>query len=232
MSDLAISPVGAELLDDPRASDSRVETTLRNIARSNRWFGGLAALRYGLGRVLARVPAGSSVSLLDLGTGFGDGPRAAAAWGASRGIRIVPVALERSRAAARVAAGRGLPMVVGCAGAPPFGEKSVDVVLLSQVAHHFDRRSVVELVRTCDRLARMGVVIADLRRATLGALAFWCGSRLLRFDPVTKADGITSIRRGFTERELAILLARAGVRGHVARRPGYRVVASWTPAPA
>jgi hypothetical protein len=84
----------------------------------------------------------------------------------------------------------------------------------------------------CNRLARIGVVICDLRRSALAALAFGIGSRVLRFDPVTVADGLTSIRRGFTPAELSGLLARAGVRGRVARRPGWRLVATWRPAAA
>nr|MBA3317368.1 hypothetical protein [Gemmatimonadales bacterium] len=42
MSDyrLAVTPLGAELLDDPAADPETVIESLRNIARSNRWFGG------------------------------------------------------------------------------------------------------------------------------------------------------------------------------------------------
>jgi hypothetical protein len=75
-------------------------------------------------------------------------------------------------------------------------------------------------------------VIADLRRGRLGPLAFWVGARALRFDPVTVADGMTSIRRGYTRRELKDLLSAAGVRATVERRPGYRLVATWRPREA
>jgi hypothetical protein len=106
-------------------------------------------------------------------------------------------------------------------------EKSVDIVLVSQVAHHLTSDSTVRLLRTCDGLARVGVVIADLRRGWMAPVAFWVGARALRFDRSTMADGITSIRRGYTPRELRALLAAAGVRARVSRRPGYRLVATW-----
>jgi hypothetical protein len=105
----------------------------------------------------------------------------------------------------------------------------VDVVLVSQVAHHLTSRSVVDLLRTCDRLARRAVIVADLRRNRLARQAFWCGAQLLGFDDVTIADGMTSIRRGFSRRELMDLLARAGIHGRVDRRPGFRLVATWSP---
>ena len=115
--------------------------------------------------------------------------------------------------------------------APPIRERSVDIVLMSQVAHHFTRDSAIRLVRTCDALARVGVVIADLRRGPLAPLAFRIGATALRFDPVTRADGLTSLRRGYTAGELRDLLLVAGVRARVARRPGYRLVATWRTDP-
>lgn len=230
MEPLAIVPVGTELLDDPAADPVLAAESLRNITRANRWFGGAAAVRYGLRRALEGVSRGATVSLLDIGTGAGDLPSVARGWAARRGVRLVPVGLERSRVAARLAHRTGMPCAVACAGVPPLREKSVDVVLVSQLVHHLETGSAVRLLRTCDRLARRAVIIADLRRGALGRLAFWVGARTLRFDPVTLADGMTSIRRGYTTSEMSTLLVSAGVRATVTRRPGYRLVAVWRPA--
>jgi len=229
---LATRRLGVELFDNVSGSAAAVEVSLRNIARANRWFGGTAALCWGLGRALRGVPAGTRVTLLDVGTGLGDVPRAAAAWGARHGIRLAPFGLERHPVAARLAAASGLPTVVGCAGAPPVSEKGVDVVSVCMVAHHYEPDSVVELFRTCDRLARRAVVVADLLRSPVAAAAWWWGSRALGFDPVTIDDGTTSIRRGFTPGELMRLLAAAGVSALVTRRPGWRLVAFWAPGTA
>jgi hypothetical protein len=61
---------------------------------------------------------------------------------------------------------------------------------------------------------------------------WWVGARALRFAPVTVADGMTSLRRGFTTGELRRLLREAGVRATVERRPGYRLLATWRPGAA
>jgi SAM-dependent methyltransferase len=229
MAELTISPIGTELLDDPAADPVTVAESLRNIARANRWFGGAAAVRFGLERTLGAVSPGQTISLLDLGTGLGDLPLMAMRWGARRGIRLVPMGLELNRVAARMAQQRDVATVVGCAGQPPVGDKSVDVVLVSQVAHHLHADSVIRLFQRCERLARRAVIVSDLRRHLLAAASFRCGGRLLRFDPVTLSDGVTSIRRGFSRRELLDLMNRAGVSGEVAYRPGFRVVATWLP---
>jgi SAM-dependent methyltransferase len=228
---LAISSIGTELLDDPAADPAVVTQSLGNIARANRWFGGASAVRHGLARVLAGVPRTRPLVLLDLGTGTGDLPREAVRWAGRRGWRLVPLGLERSRVAAGLARAAGCPCAVADAGAAPFGRKSVDLVLLSQVLHHLTPASAVRLLRDCDRLARIGVVVADLRRARLAAPLFRLGGRLLGFDPVTMEDGVTSIRRGYTSAELLALLRQAGVAGRVERRPGYRLVGTWRVTP-
>jgi hypothetical protein len=229
MGVLSITGLGTELLDRPDADPAVVAESLRNIARANRWFGGASAVRFGLARTLKQVPPGSTLSLLDLGTGLGDLPRVVVRWAAARGVRIVPFGLELNRSAAALARTNGLPTAVACAGAPPIQDKGVDVVLVSQVAHHLTKTSVLHLVRTCDRIARQAVVLADLRRHPFGPPSFWCGARLLGFDAITVADGITSLRRGFTQPELEELLIQAGVAGRVYRRPGFRLVAAWNP---
>jgi hypothetical protein len=229
MNVLSTTNIGTELLDDPGADPATVAESLRNIARANRWFGGAAAIRFGLDRTLATVAPGTTLTLVDLGTGLGDLPRTAVRWGERRGLRVVPVGLELNRAAARLAWRSGLPVAVGCAGAAPFRSKSVDVVLVSQVAHHLSSDSIVRLFRTCDQLARRAVIVADLRRHPLAASSFWVGGKLLGFDPVTMSDGVTSIRRGFSRANLLALMAQAGITGRVDQRRGFRLVATWKP---
>jgi hypothetical protein len=221
---------GVELLDDPDAESSLVCESLRNIGRANRWFGGAAAVRFGLARACAPCGPGHRFSMLDVGTGLGDLPRMAVAWGAERGMTIRPIGLERHGAAARMARTYGLSILVGDGGALPFASRSIDLVLLSQVAHHFAPSAIVHLLRECDRVARRAVIVADLRRSGLAALGFRLAGTLLRFDPDTVRDGVTSLRRGFTSASLGALLQEAGLCAPVVRRPGARLVAVWKKA--
>ena len=148
-------------------------------------------------------------------------------WAARRGVRLESIGLERSRVAAALARRGGLPSVVGCAGALPFRARSADIVLMSQLIHHLSRDAAVEVIRAASQVARVGVVLADLRRSALAAIGFRIGAGLLRFDPATKADGVTSVRRGYLPHELEAILRDAGVGAMVRRRPGSRLVAAW-----
>ena len=223
------SAAGWELLDDPLAPEHQVHESLRHIARANLLFGGAAAVRWGLREALAGVPRGTTLTLLDVGTGLGDLPRMARGWATRFGVRLVPFGLDRHPAAARIAATGGLATLVGCGDALPLRSRSVDLVLMSQVAHHFSPRTVVRLFRECDRVARRAVVVSDLRRSRAAAFGFRVASRLLGFDEDTRRDGVTSLDRGYSVQSFGALLGEAGVRAQVASRPGARVVAVWAP---
>jgi SAM-dependent methyltransferase len=218
---------GDELLDHPDADPRTVEVSLHHIARSNRWFGGWWAVRHGLSRLLAGVPPGTRLTLLDVGTGRADLPRRAVVWAARRGITLVPVGVERHRRAATLARHAGVPTILACASALPLPARSVDLVIASQLVHHLAPGAIIQFCRAADQLARRGVVVADLRRSPWAMIWFWLGARLFGFDAATRADGITSVRRGFTAEELTALLDQSGVPSQVERTPGFRLVAAW-----
>jgi ubiquinone/menaquinone biosynthesis C-methylase UbiE len=226
---LKLAP-GIELLDDPAADPSAVRESLHHISRANRWFGGTAAVRYGLSRALGNGDwSAGPVTFLDVGTGLGDLPRVASAWAGARGIDLRPLGLERHGVAARLARSGGLAMLVGDGASLPIRDRGVDVVLLSQVAHHFAPCGVVRLIRECSRVARKAVILSDLRRSELAAVGFRLAGYALGFDRDTLRDGVTSLRRGFTAESLTGLLAEAGISAQVTRRPGARLVAVWRP---
>jgi SAM-dependent methyltransferase len=230
MSQGLLSTLGDELLDHPDADPEAVALSLGNIALANRWLGGWWAVRRGLARILEQTPpADRRVTLLDVGCGMGDIARRAVGWAKPRGIEIVPIGIERHRRAAALARGQALAPLLACVSALPIRARSVDLVLASQLVHHLTPDACVEFCQAADRVARRGVIIADLRRSRWAKAGFVLASRALRFDPATCADGLTSIARGFRPGELRALLARAGVRGEVRRSPGFRLVATWTP---
>jgi len=78
------------------------------------------------------------------------------------------------------------------------------------------------------RVARRCVIVSDIRRSWLAAAGIWLASFLLRFHPVSRHDGVTSVMRGFTVDELSLLVGEAlGGAAQVRRHPGFRVTASW-----
>jgi SAM-dependent methyltransferase len=220
------SPIGEELLDHPDADPAAVRLSLTNIARANALFGGWDAVRWGLARLVPGAGNGP-LTLLDVGTGMGDLPRRAVRWARRRGISLTPLGIERHPAAAALAHGHGLVTLIGCGSALPFQARSVDLVLLSQVAHHLAPAALASVARELTRVSRLGVILADLRPSPLAGLGYRLVGPLLRFDHHTITDGVTSLRRGFTPERLARELAAAGLHPSITTRRGVRIVAAW-----
>lgn len=221
---------GVEHLDAPGVDPRLVARSLRDVARANTLFGGTRAVLRELGRVLPTVAGTSEASLLDVGTGAGDIAAAAARAAARRGIRLRTIGVDIV-----ALTGEGRPrtdaVVQGNAVALPFGTASVDLVVCSQLLHHFADDHAHALLRELDRVARHRVIVSDLRRHRVAAAGIWFASFALRFHPVSRHDGVMSVLRGFTREELEGLVRGAvgvspDVRGHL----GFRVTASWTPA--
>lgn len=224
--------IGTELLDDPRADPAAVRAELRDIGRLNALFGGTRAVLRELERFFERGEEGTGAAawtLLDVGTGLGDIPRAAAAAARRHGIDLKPVGLEWNRTAAGAAQANGVPMIVADGNMLPITPRSVDVVIASQVLHHLPREVAACWIATFDRVARRGVVLADLRRSRLAMAGVWAAALGLGMSRVTRHDAVVSLRRGYTKREFNELLREAGVRAVARYRPGFRVVAAWSP---
>lgn len=221
---------GTEILDDPDADPALALRSLRDVALANAWFGGRRAVLGELDAVLAGLPAGAACTLLDVGTGLGDIPRAARRLGERRGLTMRTIGLERATALSRAAAAQCTLAITADALSLPFATGSLDVVTCSQVLHHFDGEAADQLLRECTRVARRAVIIGDLRRSWIAVAGLWSGSYLLGFHPVSRHDGVVSIRRGYTVPELQQLVqAATGCLPRVRRRLGFRVVARWAP---
>ena len=221
------SAAGSESLDTPGLDRDTARATLGDIARSNLLFGGRAAVAWGVKRLLDGDACATPLMIADVGAGAGDVLVSLERVLAQRAVAMRGVAVDWHREAAVMAVECGQPAVVGDAFHLPLADRTVDVVVASQLLHHFSSEGAVSLVRELDRVARIGVVIADLRRSRMAAAGIWLAAHVLRFHPVSRADGVVSVRRGFTASELQGLCAAAGVSAVVRRRPGYRMVAHW-----
>lgn len=223
---------GIELLDDPSTDTALATRSLQDVARSNRWFGGANAVIAELVPVLAAARGRSApLTLLDVGTGAGDIPELARRIADRGGVHLLTMGLEVTPALAAASRPRSGDAIAGDALALPFADRSVDIVACSQVLHHFEAADGARLLAEMNRVARVRVIVADIRRAWAAAAGVWVGSWALGFHPVSRHDGVVSVLRGFRAAELsAAVVAATGCLPSVRNRRGFRVTASWTPA--
>jgi ubiquinone/menaquinone biosynthesis C-methylase UbiE len=226
----------AELLDGP-LDPATLRGNLRDLARINRWLGGVDLSRRAIRELAGTARPQSPISVLDVGTGAADIPLdLIRTWGAWPALEVTAIDVrEEVLDAARslrpdLERTPGLVVELGDGGALPYNERAFDIVHSSLVLHHFDPRDAVGFLREQSRVARLGVVVNDLSRATL----HWIGARAIgrccTGNAYTRNDGPLSVRRSYTLAELDRLLGVAGLearrtfRGFLGHR--YAVIAT------
>lgn len=219
---------GVEILDDPSTDPVVRERSLSDVRISNQLLGGTRAVLTEIARLLPSL--GATATLLDVGTGLADIPARARTLAKRHGVALATFGVDEAESLARTNARTLDGSLCGDARQLPFASHSVDIVTCSQVLHHFEDRELAVILTELNRVARRAVIVSDLRRSWLAAAGFWCVSTVLRFHPVTRHDGVVSVLRGFTARELRD--AAAGATRYtptVRRHLGYRLTATWTP---
>jgi 2-polyprenyl-3-methyl-5-hydroxy-6-metoxy-1,4-benzoquinol methylase len=219
---------GVEFLDDPAVDPEIIKRSMSDVVRANSLFGGTVAAIAELERTLDRNRI--ELTMLDVGTGHGDIPAAAKMLARSRGIRLRTIGIDMSEPLLSANRGASDAAIRGDALHLPLRDRSVDIVMASQVLHHFRGESAIAMVREMNRVAALRVVISDLRRSFIAAAGLWLASFPLRFHPVSRHDGVVSVMRGFVPQDLAdIVEAATGHRPEVRQRAGFRLTTSWKP---
>jgi ubiquinone/menaquinone biosynthesis C-methylase UbiE len=206
-----------ELLDRGLVRGVELERNLADLARLNRLPGGTAASVAAIRTLGGQRP----LRVLDVGTGAADMPLAFA----REGWEVVAVDSDpgvRELARRATASTERVRVTDGDACALPFGDGGFDVAHASLLVHHLDPPAVVTALAELRRVARLGVVVNDLRRGWLPLLATAAAVAILGTCRATRHDGLLSVRRAYTRPELDALFEAAGLR--VIRRS-----AGWMP---
>lgn len=197
-----------ELMDAPGLPAAEVAEAYRVLRLVNRQLGNLRTARREVRRMLEEDgPWGPRPrpSLLDVGSGSGDIPRALGDLVALGSGRAWVCALDRDPTAAALARGAGLEVVRGDTLRLPFGDAAFDLVTAVKFAHHFYGEALLRLVAELTRVARRRVVVLDIRRHRVAYYGFVAWSRVFTTNRLVRHDGPLSVLRGFTPAELAAL---------------------------
>jgi 2-polyprenyl-3-methyl-5-hydroxy-6-metoxy-1,4-benzoquinol methylase len=203
-------------MDDPYADPSELRRSLAYIRRINALLGYNRSILGYFERFSRNWTPGRPVHVLDVATGSGDLPRAIDAWSRRRGFDVRVTGLDLHATTLRVAAELTpsaqfprLRFVRGDALRLPFGDGSFDYATSALFLHHLDDADAVAALREMARVARRGVVVADLlrhRRAYAWITLFTLLSR-----PMVRHDARASVAQAFTRDEVLGLRQRAGI---------------------
>jgi ubiquinone/menaquinone biosynthesis C-methylase UbiE len=192
----------AELLDTDSGSADEIRASLRDLDRINRWFGGV----HTSARMLRRVACdfdGNKLSVLDVAAASS---RVVELSAARAGIDVEVTRLDRAPSHFEGNVG-----IVGDAVRLPFKDGAFDVVHSCLFLHHLRAPEAALFLQDSLRVARVAVLVNDLRRSHLHWLSVKAASPIL-FSRITQHDGPASVRRAYTRDELAAIADATGAK--------------------
>ena len=200
-----------ERMDRPQLVSTELRIDLANLQQLNRYFGSYRLIRHFLRRWF--LP-GSSVTAIDLCTGFGDIPRFVIDWCRGNGVsaQITAIDFQPATLALAMEHSRSYPEITFTVfDALKFApERPVDFVFCSLALHHFGDDAAIRLLQHIRFMARRGILVADLERTDFGILGIYLLTSCAYREPMTRFDARLSIRRAFSFSEMHQIASLAG----------------------
>jgi 2-polyprenyl-3-methyl-5-hydroxy-6-metoxy-1,4-benzoquinol methylase len=191
----------SERMDDPQCDVSRLHNTYQQFHVVNQFLSGWDRI-YKV-YLKPRLAFGSTV--LDIGCGGGDILRKLAAWTKQDGLDVSFTGIDPDERALEYTRNHATPPNVQfykAASKELLGAgKKFDIVLSNHVLHHLQNEELYALCKDSEQLANRFVLHNDIRRSGL-AYAGFSLTKLVFRKSFTTEDGLLSIRRSFTPREL------------------------------
>jgi ubiquinone/menaquinone biosynthesis C-methylase UbiE len=221
-----------EILDSDSCSPADVKTSMRDIGRVNRWFGGVTTTQKMVERV-AQATGMNHLSLLEVAAGSGEVPDLIERRLARSGIILNATLLDRAHShlptenSSEENHPPGSRSVVADAFAMPFADGAFDLVSCCLFAHHLSPQQLAQFVREGLRVSRKALLINDLVRHPVHLALAFAGFPLMR-SRIAWLDGLTSVRRAYVPSEMRSMLAsalshEAAAQVEITRNPLYRM---------
>ncbi|MEL7119862.1 MAG: methyltransferase domain-containing protein [Bacteroidota bacterium] len=206
-----------EIIDDFSMSGQEVIDCFKTIERVNKWLGGNKILVKGVATVLQQMKKSAQVlRITDLGSGSGDGLIALAKWVRKEHKKVQIEGWEANEFILAYAEeqAQGFPEISYRNGdilADSSSFEGTDVITLNLCLHHFEDHEIEKLINKCINDGARAILVNDLHRHWLAYFLFTIFCRLTFANRVARIDGLISIQKGFTRKELMHLAQLKGV---------------------
>lgn len=192
-----------ELMDEPDCDPELLARTYQRFTTVNRLVSGWR--RIYRTRIRPRLAPDRPATLLDIGFGGGDIPRALAAWAVRDGLQLHITAIDPDERALAFARSRPAPGVrferASSADIVARGDR-FDVVTSNHLLHHLGDDELREVLddstAVCDGIA----IHNDLSRNRFGYGLYAVAALPIAGDSFVRVDGLRSIRRSYRAPEL------------------------------
>jgi ubiquinone/menaquinone biosynthesis C-methylase UbiE len=202
-----------EWMDAPDVDRAMLHRSLRFIRRVNRLLGYTRATLHHLKRFSRNWAPRQTIRIIDVATGSADVPLAILKWGDRRGFDLHVVGIDFHSETARYALANAvhprLRIVQADALRLPFDDNTFDYAMTSMFLHHLGDEQAVRVLENMGRVARRGIIAADLLRH-YRAYA-WITLLTSMSNPMVRHDARVSVAQAFTQAVAMALRDRAGL---------------------
>lgn len=197
----------SEVMDDFDLRGEELDKTLQDLDTVNRWLGGNKITIDGIKKILSETSPDQPVHIADIGCGNGTMLRQIADYGRKKKIKFNLTGIDANPHAIEIARrmAKDYPEINFEAlniFSRDFAEKKYDIVLCTLTLHHFEDDQIRELLRQFIKMSHLGVVINDLQRSRLAYYLFQAFCAVFIRNKIARDDGLTSILRGFRQKDL------------------------------
>jgi ubiquinone/menaquinone biosynthesis C-methylase UbiE len=213
LPDLTTRQREPEWMDAPNVDPQLLRDSLAFIRKINRMLGYTRATLSHLERFSRSWKPGEKIRLIDFATGSADIPQAILKWADQRGFDVEIVAVDLHAETARTARQNvpdpRLRIIQANVLNIPFADGEFDYALTAMFLHHLSDDQVIQVLATMGRVARRGIIAADLLRHRRAYA--WISLFTLFCNPMLKHDARVSVQQAFSKDEVIMMRDRAGI---------------------
>ena len=202
-----------ELLDEDDIPFEDIRQNMKELNFINTWLGGHQITIDGF-RKLAKNK--QSITVCEIGCGGGDNLLALDKWCRKNNVKVSLIGIDMKPECIAFAEGRkefkeSVKWITSDYQKVDF-EIKPDIVFSSLFCHHFTDEDLVFQFNWMKENSALGFFINDLQRHPLAYYSIKIFTSIFSKSYLVKNDAPLSVMRGFTEKELEILLGKAGIR--------------------
>lgn len=195
-----------EIMDDFSMEGELLRKTLDKIAAINHWLGGNRITIDGLKELLKNQSKNQPLTIVDLGCGNGDMLREVAKFGRKNGWKFQLIGIDANEFTVNYAKEKSqnfpeIQYLYQNIFSEEFRNLNYDIALCTLFLHHFNHQEILSLLSQISNKTKIGIVINDLQRSKIAYFLFQLLTIFI-LNKMVRADGLTSILRGFKKSEL------------------------------
>jgi len=197
-----------ERMDSRDCDPDELQNTYRQFGRVNDWISQWSYIYKS--KIRPQLQHNAPNTLLDIGFGGGDIPIALARWATEDGFNLSITAVDPDPRAINFVAELDYPSNItflqcGISELNP-SEEQFDFVISNHLIHHLKIKELHNILKQSRALSATSVIFNDLRRSDCAYLLFNIFSRPIFRSSFITEDGLTSIKRSYTQKELQAIV--------------------------